>query len=147
LFFQVYDRSEQPDCPTNAPASPTTPGVITPTTKPQIIDLVASDFQKTYVCIGEQKTIIIPDNYFLFPTDVYYGSASGLECIVKYRFIKKFIFIFKYFVPLYRDDDCRVPAELNCAIQGSCTIELLSDVPACLSSATYYGVEYRFVPC
>ena len=82
FLFLVSDRSEQPDCPTNTPASPSTP-VITTTKKPEVADLVASDFQKTYVCIGEQKTIIIPDNYYLFPTDVYYGSSSGLACVVK----------------------------------------------------------------
>ena len=83
LCISVVDRSTQPDCPTYTPASPATPLIIT-TRTPEVADLAALNFEKIFVCRGEQKTISIPKNYYLFPTDVYYGVSSGLQCVIKY---------------------------------------------------------------
>lgn len=130
----VHERNAQPDCPTFTPAFTTT---LPTTTTPQVVfDLVASPLYKSYTCLGNQTTILIPNDYQLFPLRVYYGVSKDY-----------------YTCKINSATDCQSPAQLTCSLQGSCTISLYNDIPisgcsdSSLSIANYIGLEYRFIPC
>jgi hypothetical protein len=130
VYYEFADRSTQPDCPSFTPGSPTTTQPTT--TTPQLVfDLAASPLYKAYACLGNQTTITVPNNFKLYPLNVYYGVSNG-TCKISAQ-------------------DCRSPAPLTCPLQGSCTFSLYNDVtvPDCNERliATYIGVEYRFIPC
>ena len=104
------------------------------TTTPQVIfDLAASNIYKSYACLGNQTTINIPNNFKLYPLNVYYGISKDGTCKINSK-------------------DCQSPAQLTCSLRATtCTISLFNDVPIpdCgdLAIANYIAVEYRLVPC
>ena len=79
IFFLVTDRSDQPDCATGTPGSPTTTQPTT-TLPPAVTDISASGYKSVYVCRGNTTTIQIPYNYQLFPINVFYGVAPNGQC-------------------------------------------------------------------
>ena len=130
INFPVADRATQPDFPTFTPGSPTTT-LPTTTTQPLVTDLVASTLYKSTICLGNQTTITIPNNFKLFPLSIFYGVTSDNTCKTS-------------------ASDCKVPTQLTCSLQGSCTISFYNDVnvPECgvTAIARYIGIEYRFIP-
>ena len=150
--IEVADRSTQPDCPTFTPETPsttlpyvtlpgspnstitTTTSTTTTTTTPKVIyDLAASKILSSYACLGNRTTIKIPNDFQLYPLNVYYGVSINGTCKINSK-------------------DCRSPAELTCSQRDtSCTISLYNDVPVpdCGDEAiaSYIAIEYRFVPC
>ena len=130
LTVIVADRNTQIDCPTDTPGSPTTTTPTT-TTPPLIQDLFASTLNKATVCLGNQTTIQIPNNFKLYPINVFYGVTTDNTCRTT-------------------ANDCKVPTQLQCSLQGSCTISLYNDVPVAecgnTAIANYIGIEYRFIP-
>ena len=82
LYYEFIDRSTQPNCPTYLPTTTTTQAFITttPSTKPLIVDLVASEIQDDFVCLGDRKTINVPNQYNLFVINYFYGVSSDGSC-------------------------------------------------------------------
>lgn len=85
IFFQAVDRSTQPGCSTEIPASPT-PGTIptAPATTPKppafVTNMIASGLFKLTACKDKEETISIPVNYQLYPLQVYYGVTFDGTC-------------------------------------------------------------------
>ena len=82
ITIEAVDRSTQPNCGTDTPASPTAPTTPATTTKPPVFvtDQVASGLLKLTACQNEEKIISIPSTYVLFPLDIYYGVTPDGTC-------------------------------------------------------------------
>ena len=96
-----------------------------------VSDLSGSPLYKAFACLGNQTTIQIPNNLRLYPLNVYYGVSKTSGCQISLS-------------------DCKSPAQLQCSLQGSCTVSLYNDIPVpdcgTTSIASYIGIEYRFIP-
>lgn len=79
LYYEFVDRRTQPNCPTDLPTT-VTQTTSTPSTKPHVIDLAASEIHKDHICLGDHKTITVPPEYNLFVINYFYGVYVGDSC-------------------------------------------------------------------
>ena len=79
-MIEAVDRSTQPDCSTQTPAYLTTMPPTTTEPPTFVIETIASGLYKIVACKGETKIINIPNNYIVFPHEIFYGVTTDGTC-------------------------------------------------------------------